>query len=41
MKNLTIQGKITIFKTLDLPKIILLAIVTAIPKATILEIKQI
>ena len=41
MRNLTIPGKITIFKTLDLSKVTHLALVTAIPKATNLKLKKI
>ena len=41
MRNLTLEGKITIFKTLAISKIIHLASVTVLPNSTITELNKI
>ena len=41
MRNLTIQGKITVFKTLAISKIVHLSLVTEVPNAIVLELNKI
>ena len=41
MRNLTLEGNITIFKTLAISKIIYLASVTVLPNSTINELNKI
>ena len=40
MRNLSIAGKITVFKTLEITKILQLALVNVIPNAVILELDK-
>ena len=40
-RNLTVQGKITIFKTLAISKVIHLALVTNVPRAIIVQLNEI
>ena len=41
VRNLTLEGKITIFKTLEISKIIHLASITALPNSTITQLHKI
>ena len=41
IRNLTVQGKITIFKTLAISKVVHLALVTNIPQVIIDQLKKI
>ena len=41
MRKLTLEGKITIFKSLAISKIVYLALLTTIPNSVIEELKQI
>ena len=41
MRKLTLEGKITIFKSLAISKIVHLAIITKVPNTVIEELKQI
>ena len=41
MRKLTLEGQITIFKTLAISKIVQLAIITKVPNTVIEELKQI
>ena len=41
MRKLTLEGKITIFKSLPMSKIVHLAIITKVPNTVIEELKQI
>ena len=41
MRKLTLEGKITIFKTLAISKIIQLGSVTVLPKSTITQLNKI
>ena len=41
MRNLTLEGKITIFKTLAISKVIHLASVTVLPNCTITQLNKI
>ena len=40
-RNLTVQGKITIFKTLAISKVIHLALVTNVPRVIIVQLNEI
>ena len=41
MRHLSLEGKITIFKSLALPKIVYLALLTIVPKSIIVELNEI